>query len=55
MHEGAWTQVTDSDTLVPGMMQQDCRIIFGQRRGGSRRQRDGGPPSPEAIEVGRMR
>ena len=55
MHVGAWTQVTSSDTLVPGMVSQDCRIIFGQTPRGLRPHHDGSPPSPEAIKVRRMR
>ena len=54
MRVGAWTQVTSSDTLVPGMVAQDCRIIFGQKPRGSRPHHDGSPPSPAAIEVRRM-
>ena len=51
----SWMQVASSDTLVPGMVTQDCRIIFGQTPRGSRPHHDGSPPSPAAIEVRRMR
>ena len=51
----SWTQVASSDTLVPGMLTQDCRIIFGQTPRGSRPHHDGSPPSPAAVEVRRMR
>ena len=47
--------MASSDTLVPGMLTQDCRIIFGQTPRGSRPHHDGSPPSPAAVEVRRMR
>ena len=47
--------MADSDTLVPGAVRQDCRIILAQTPGRARPHHDGAPPSPAAIEVSRLR
>ena len=56
MHVSAWLQVMGrDDTIVPGKVKRDCRIIFGQTPGASQPHQDSAPPSPEAIEVSRAR